>query len=70
MSVTPPWSLEELAELKLLARNGVRMGDLRDFAIKHKRKYRTVVTRLQTLRSQPVPRLTYAERMALLRAEE
>ncbi len=65
-----PWTLEELAELKLLARNGVRHGDLRDFAIKHKRNYRSVVTKLVTLRSKPVPRLTYAERMALLRAEE
>ncbi len=54
----------------MLARNGVRHGDLRDFAIKHKRNYRSVVTKLVTLRSKPVPRLTYAERMALLRAEE
>jgi hypothetical protein len=64
-----PWSPEEIAELKLLAKNGVRSGDMKNFAIRHQRKYRTAYGKLQKLRASGA-RLTYAERLALLRAEE
>lgn len=60
------WTTEALAELHLLAVWGVVTGDLPAFIAKHGCPYRTVVTRLQGMRVSH-PRLTYEERMALLK---